>query len=972
MKGVHGFELIKEEEISELKTRAQLYRHKKTGAQILSLINDDENKVFGVTFRTPPWDSTGVAHILEHSVLCGSRKYPVKEPFVELLKGSLQTFLNAFTYPDKTCYPVASQNLKDFYNLIDVYLDAVFYPRITPFVFQQEGWHFELEDSEQPLIYKGVVFNEMKGAYSSPDRLLMEYSQHSLFPDTPYGLESGGDPKRIPDLTYETFRAFHRDYYHPSNARFFFYGDDDPEQRLRIISAYLNDFERKDVDSSVCLQGPFDRPLRLVKSFAGGKGEGERLKGMMTVNWLLSETTPPEMNLALHILEYILVGMPASPLRKALIESGLGEDIAGAGLESELRQMYFSTGLRGIDPENSDRIESLIVNTLSGLVHNGIESQTVEAAVNTVEFQLRENNEGSYPRGLGLMLRALTTWLYDADPLVLLAFEKPLEAVKRRVGSDKRFFESLINDLLVENPHRTTLVLKPDPQFGEKEGERERERLAQARAEMDDRDVSSVIENACELRTLQETPDSPEALAAIPFLKLNDLDKKNKLIPVDVLEEEGTRVLYHDLYTNGIVYLYLAFDLHTLPQRHLPFVPLFGRALLEMGTEREDYVKLSQRISIKTGGIHPQTVTSTAKDGIKGVVYLLLSGKATLPRAGELLNILTDVLLTARFDDKERFKQMVLEEKARQEHRLVPEGHRIVNLRLSAHFTEADWVAEQMRGVSYLFFLRELSRAVDDDWHFVLNTLEEIRRLLANQKGMILNVTIDSEGWSSILPQVREFLDGFSEAPIEEQRWKPVEIPRFEGLVIPSQVSYVGKGANIYRLGYRFHGSSLVINHFLRTGWLWDRVRIQGGAYGALSLFDRFSGTLTFLSYRDPNLQTTLDTYDQTANYLRSIDLTNDELTKGIIGVIGIIDQYMLPDAKGYTSLLRYLSGDDDTGRQRMREEVLETTVAHFKDFGEVLEEVKKNGLVKVLGSQSAMEGGAIDRMEDFEVTKVL
>ncbi len=405
---IEGFERLRTQDIRELRTQAQLFRHVQTGAELLSLVNDDDNKVFGITFRTPPKDSTGVAHILEHSVLCGSRKYPVKEPFVELLKGSLKTFLNAFTYPDKTCYPVASQNAQDFYNLIDVYLDAVFYPRISPFIFQQEGWHLELDDPEGALIYKGVVFNEMKGAYSSPDNVLTEYSQQSLFPDSTYGLDSGGNPKHIIELTFEQFKAFHQKYYHPSNARLYFYGNDDPQRRLRLANEYLKDFERLPVDSTIVLQPPLDRPRRITRSYASAdteSGEGQAVRrGMLTVNWLLTETTDPELTFALHALQYILLGMPGSPLRKALIDSGLGDDIAGVGLESELRQIYFSTGLKGIHPEDADRIEELILKTLEDLATQGIDPQTTEAAMNTIEFRLRENNTGSFPRGLNLML----------------------------------------------------------------------------------------------------------------------------------------------------------------------------------------------------------------------------------------------------------------------------------------------------------------------------------------------------------------------------------------------------------------------------------------------------------------------------------------------------------------------------------------------------------------------------------------
>ncbi|UCF56992.1 MAG: insulinase family protein, partial [Deltaproteobacteria bacterium] len=550
---IHGFERMKEQDIAELKTKAELFQHVKTGAELLSLINDDENKVFGITFRTPPTDSTGVAHILEHSVLCGSRKYPVKEPFVELLKSSLQTFLNAMTYPDKTCYPVASQNVQDFYNLIDVYLDAVFYPRISHFIFQQEGWHIELEKPEEPLIYKGVVFSEMKGAYSSPDSLLAEYSRQSLFPNNSYGFDSGGNPKQIPNLTFEQFKAFHEKYYHPSNARVWFYGDDDPEKRLHLANNYFKNFERLEIDSTVQLQRPFDGPRELSRSFPAGGDDGS--KGMVTLNWLLKETTDRESNLAFHILEYILLGMPGSPLRKALIDSKLGEDLAGEGLGSELRQMYFSTGLKGIDLKDADKIEALILDTLTRLATEGIDPHTVEAALNTIEFNLRENNTGHFPRGLGLMLRALTTWVYEEDPLALIAFEAPLEAVKSRLASKEFFFEEMIDRWFLDNAHRTTLMLKPDEELAKREEKAERKKLGEIRKAMSPAHLQEAITNTSELKHVQETPDSPEALATIPTLRLGDLDKRNKIIPLTFLEQEKTPILYHDLFTNGIAYL---------------------------------------------------------------------------------------------------------------------------------------------------------------------------------------------------------------------------------------------------------------------------------------------------------------------------------------------------------------------------------------------------------------------------------
>lgn len=968
---IHGFELMKEQQIPELKTRAELFRHLRTGAELLSLMNDDENKVFGVAFRTPPSDFTGLPHILEHSVLCGSRKYPVKEPFVELLKGSLQTFLNAMTYPDKTCYPVASQNVKDFYNLIDVYLDAVFYPRLTPFVFQQEGWHFEVEERDKRLIYRGVVFSEMKGAYSSPEALLAEYSRRSLFPDITYGFDAGGDPRQIPGLTFDEFKAFHSRYYHPSNARLFFYGDDEPEKRLHILNGYLKDFEKMDIDSRVPLQAPFGGPIHLTRSFAAGEGE-QGSKGMLTVNWVLEETVKRESNLAFHMLEYILLGMPGSPLRKALIDSNYGEDLAGQGLGAELRQMYFSTGMKGIDVRNAEKIDDLIMETLSRLVKEGIDPRTVEAAVNTLEFALRENNTGSYPRGLALMLRALTTWLYEDDPLAMVAFEAPLEAMKSRIASDQSFFQRMIDRFLLQNPHRSVVLLKPDPEVGMAEEKAELERLENTRSAMSPVDLEEIVLTSRRLKEMQEAPDPPESLAKIPSLKLTDLSKVNKAIPLTFVEGKGTQILYHGLFTSGIVYLDLGFDLHTLPQKFLPYMPLFGRALLEMGTEFEDFVTLTQRISRKTGGIAPSLHTSVLKGSEEDTAWLFLRGKAMLSQSGELLNILRDVLLKVRLDNRERFRQMVLEAKARQEERLVPSGHQIINLRLRAHYSQADWAAEQMKGLSQLLFLRGLAKAVDDSWAQVLTDLEEMRATLVNRNAMLTNVTLDEAGWSRFLPQLNEFLDALPGSPVLMRPWYPERSEPFEGLTMPARVNYVGKGLSLYAMGYRFHGSCHVITRYVRNAWLWDRVRVQGGAYGAFCLFDRLSGILTFVSYRDPNLMRTLEVFDQAARFLETVSLKEDELTKAIIGTIGDIDQYQLPDAKGYTSMVRYLSGETDVERQRIREEVLNTRLEDFRSFARMLEAGKEEGLVKVLGSSVAIEEALAVRPGWLSLLKVL
>ena len=991
---VHGFELIREETVAEVNSRARLWRHARTGAQLLSLENDDENKVFGITFRTTPSDSTGVPHILEHVVLAGSEKYPLKDPFFEMVKGSLATFINAMTFPDKTVYPAASTNLQDFYNLLDVYADAVFHPLMTPEKLAQEGWHFEMESADSPLGFRGIVFNEMKGAYSSPDNLLGRYSQQAVFPDNTYGVDSGGDPAVIPNLTYEQFRRFYETYYHPSNALLYFYGDDDPAERLRRMDDYLRPFDRLEVNSAVALQTPFAAPRQVRYPYSVGaddptEGEGAP-RAFVEVNWLLPEYESPDLVMALSVLSYALMNSPASPLRKALIDSGLGESVLG-GLSNETRQMTFSAGLRGVAVANAAKVEPLILDTLASLAAGGFDPDMIEAALNTIEFRLRENNTGRYPRGLVLLMRALNTWLHGRDPLAPLAFEAPLAALKAALAADPATLSGLIRTHLLDNPHRVTVILEPDRELARRQEAAEAARLAAARAAMTDADVAAVVESTVDLKRRQETPDPPEVLARLPSLGRDDLDPAHKPIPVAESELAGARVLTHDLFTNGIVYLDLGLDLRDLPADLQPFIPLFGRALLEMGTETEDFVKFSQRIGRKTGGIHATTLiapTRATNDERRAtseqrselvtrhsslVTYLVLRGKATLAQAPELLGILRDALLTVRLDNRERFRQMVLEAKAGMEAQLAPGGHALVNTRLRAHFHPAFALEETTGGVSQLLFLRRLAEQVESDWPVVLAQLEAARRALVNRAGVIANVTLDEASYAGFAPRLAEFLGALPSGAADLTGvGTPVRsFPRREGLSFPAQVNYVGKGANLYELGYELDGSIAVINNLLRTGYLMQKVRIQGGAYGAFATFSANSGVLTYLSYRDPNLLNTLAVYDATADYLRGLELSDAELTPAIVGAIGAIDPYLLPDARGYTSLQRTLTNETDDTLQAFRDQVLSTTPADFHRLAGALEQVAATGDVVVLGSAEALEKANGEGV-GLEVTKVM
>lgn len=976
---LHGFELLRDTEIPEIRVRARLYRHAATGAELLSLENDDENKVFGVAFHTPPTDSTGVPHIMEHAVLGGSHSYPLKEPFVQLVKGSFKTFLNAMTGADRTLYPVASTNLQDFYNLVDVYLDAVFHPLITRHHLDQEGWRYDMEGAGEPLTFKGVVYNEMKGAYSSPDSLLYRASQHALFPDNAYRFDSGGDPRAIPDLTYEQFREFHARYYQPSNARFFFYGDDDPAERLRRIDSVIAGFGRQAPSAPVALQPPFAEPRRVYEQYgvdgSEGGGDANAPKTLMLMSWLLPESADTELSMGLSVLSYALIGVQASPLRKALTDSGLGEDVLG-GLSSYLRQMTFSAGMKGLAAGAVDSVEALVLTTLEELAAGGFDPELIEAAVNSIEFSLRENNTGSTPRGLVYFSRALVTWLQGGDPLLPLAFETPLAAVKRNL-QDERYLQELIRAHLLENSHRVTTVLSPDAEYNRRLAAEEAARLAHARARMDDAAVQAVVENTHLLRRLQETPDSPETLALLPRLTLADLEPAVKTIPLEVQTADGAEVLYHDLFTNGIVYLDLGFRMDRLPAELLPYANFFARALTEMGTESEDYVKLSQRIGRQTGGVGAFPFVADRADSPTASAWLFARGKATVAQAPALLAILRDILLTVKLDNRERFRQIVLKSKARLESSLTPAGHSYVDARLRAGYSAAGWAEERMDGIEYLFFVRRLAAQVESDWPGVLAALEAVRAALVNRSGMVANVTLDAGNYADFSAQLAGFLAELPTGTAQAATWPAaLESWQDEGLTIPAQVNYVGKGANLYELGYRYHGSIQPIINYLRTGYLWEKIRAQGGAYGAMCHFSRHSGVLTLLSYRDPNLLRTLEVYDQAAGALRSADLSEDELTRSIIGAISSMDAYQLPDAKGFTSLTRYLLGDSDAVRQKVRDEVLAARPEDFRAFADVLDEVAARGRVAVLGSADALaaanEQRAAAQKTALKVTKVL
>lgn len=936
----HGFKLVEERYIAEVNSNAKLYQHIKTGAELLSLENDDENKSFMVTLVTPPSDDTGIAHILEHSVLAGSKKYPVKEPFVQLLKTSVNTFLNAMTSSDMTMYPVASTNLQDFYNLVDVYMDAVFFPLINEQTFMQEGWHLEAEDENAPLTYKGVVFNEMKAAFSAPDTYMNFITDRTLWTDSPYKYSSGGLPAAITDLTYEQFKNFHETYYHPSNARFVFSGNDDAETRLRLVDEVISQFEAKNVNSEIALQTPFSEPITVVEGYDAGDSPQDGGKTMVSVNWLLPEQNDSDLIYDLSLLSHALVSTSASPLRKALIDSGLGEGLTGSGLGTSSRQATFAVGLKGVKEDDSEKVSAFIMETLGNIAEEGIDKETVKASLNTIEFNMRERNYGSFPRGLANAIIAMRPWIYGGNPLDTLSFDADFEALKNRIANDEDYLESLIGKYLLDNSHRATVIMKPDETVGKERDEAERNRLDKTKEAFNTDDIQKLIEVQNELLVLQQTPDDPAELAKIPTLKLADIERDISITEQEIIEQDGTRIYFHNQPTGGIVYLQVGMNLRTVPADLLPYVELFGESLTRMGTTDEDFVRLTQRIGSKTGGVGASTSLSTKRDGSDYIAYMMVTGKTMHDQSQDLLSIIQDILLTVDLDNQSRFKQIVLERKVRAERFVNYAGHAVASGRIRAQLSETAWASDILSGTEHLFFLRDLVEKVDTDWDSVLASLEAVRDLLVNREQMVVNVTMEDKHWANFKTQLDNFLTALPKKSLETAQWSTAEDVPYEALTLPAQVSFNAKVANLYELGYELDGSISVITKHLSREYIWQHIRVMGGAYGGNISFSPSTGIIGYLSWRDPNISKTLATFDGTADYLINLEMSDEDVEKAVIGAIGTLDSYDLPDAKGRKAFMRHLLGYTDEMRQSYRDQVLDTTIDDFRQFGEVLAKI--------------------------------
>jgi len=953
----HGFKCVHQEKIKELNALALQFEHEKTGAELLVMECDDDNKVFSVTFRTPPANDRGVAHILEHSVLCGSRKYPVKEPFVELMKGSLQTFLNAMTFPDKTMYPVASRNQKDLYNLMNVYLDAVLHPRITEETFMQEGWHYELEDPDGPISYKGVVFNEMKGVFSSPESVLDRYLAHSLFPKTTYGYESGGDPAVIPDLTYEEFKDFHQRYYHPSNSRIFLYGDGNTDDYLKFLhEEYLNGFDRVEVDSQVGIQRRFSKPKWKEVPYAVSKDESLEKKTFVVVGLKLDKSTDYEHCLYMEILSHILLGTSGSPLRKALLESNLGSEVIGGGFDDNRVETLFAVGMKGADKEDAQKIVDLIFETLENLAENGIDENQVLASVNTVDFKLREANFGGFAKGIVYNIQALGSWLYGGNPLSHLKYDRLMKKIKKKSGH----FEKLIRKYLLNNKHHSVVVLVPKPGLGEKQEAKVRKQLRQMKASLAEPEIQHLVKTTHTLQERQMQPDPPEALATLPRLTLDDVGKIAPDYPCEIKNGSAPKILFHDLFTNKIAYTQMCFNLETVPQDKIQYLSLLGRLVMGMGTNKRDYVEMGQQIGIRTGGISSSDFSTVSlKDRHRIISCLNLNGTALVEQVDDLFDLIEELLGERNFDNHKRLVEIIRSAKANMEASIVPNGNHYVMSRLQSYHSRLGRYDELLEGITYFRFLEDLLVRVEKDPAEVADCFREVAKYVFTRDNLLANITCTSKEYKKVEKRLRGIADLLPDVsyPVAELEFGPVDLN--EAFVTASTVQYVGKAINLYDNGFEFSGQFDVLKALLRTVYLWDHVRVKGGAYGSSLSFDLYTGDLALVSYRDPNLAETLQVYDDIPKFLHQLEMSGEEFEKIVIGCAGKLDPPLTPDRKGSLAKIEHLTGLTHEFKQRRFEELLSTRLDDIREYAGLFETIRDKGTVCALGNESKIKNSA-------------
>lgn len=949
----YGFKFLNKEYLNEVNSDAYLLEHVETGARVFALKNDDHNKTFSIGFRTPATDSTGVPHILEHTVFCGSRKFRVKDVLTEMIKGSLQTFINAFTFPDKTMYPFSTRNKKDYFNLMDVYLDAVFYPLLDENMFKQEGWHYELDSKEDEIKYKGVVYNEMKGAFSSPQQVLYRYIQKTLYPNTAYGVESGGDPEDIPKLTYKAFKDYHSKYYHPSNSYIYFYGDAPLEEELKFIQDnYLNDFKLLEIDSHIDKQKTLEKPVHETVYYPVSEDDTDDEKSMMAISQTISEFDDKETIFASELLVEALYKNEASPLRKALIEKNISHDIMPV-FEEELRQPFASIVLMNTDEKHWETFENTYNNTLKKIIGQGIEKDLLRAVLNEFEFSLREEKNAPL-RGLWYSIRAFKFWLYDKSPIEALQVENIINTIKKKVD-EGNYFEDILKKYFLENNHKSFIKLLPSKTLAKEKEKAVKTKLNNYKNSLSETQLNQLVVETKRLKDEQNAPNTKEGLKSLPKLSINDVSPDVEKIDSRIISKEKPFIMYHNLITNKIAYLGLYFDTKNLDADELGYLNILGKLMTNSGTKKSSYSDIAKKISTYTGGIDFKfkTVENVKTKASKNM--FALRTKIIIDRYKKLCELLTELLSETTFEDYDRIKKLLKNEKSKMEQQLINRSHLFVIRRLSAYTSNSGKEDEIVNGVDYYSKIKKAIKEFDENPEKFVNKLKNIKSKILTKDNLYANLTVDIEHKDeaiSVINDISKVLPQNSDSPTGKKdalRFNPNE-----ALSSSSQVQYVGIGANIYEKGLNYSGSFEVLMNYLDNSYLWDKVRVLGGAYGCFTVFHKDTGSFSIVSYRDPNLKETYQVYEDLSKHLADLKLDEEDFSNLIISSAN--DPLLSPATKAKKAFIDYLTGFNYEDELRIKKEILKSKLDDVKSYSGFFKRLATEGYRCVYGGESKIK----------------
>lgn len=954
------YEILDEHRVEDVQSDGFILRHKKSGARIAILSNNDDNKVFYIGFRTPPEDETGVPHIIEHTTLCGSKKFPVKDPFIELAKGSLNTFLNAMTYPDKTVYPVASCNDQDFKNLMDVYLDAVFNPNITKYeeIFKQEGWHYELTGKDDELKINGVVYNEMKGAYSSPDEVLSSQIYRSLFPDNTYSKDSGGNPEYIPKLTYEAYLDFYHKYYHPSNSYIYLYGDMDVVERLEWLDKeYLSLYDYKKVNSEINKQPAFDKIKNVEAQYSITMDDSQENKTYLSYNRVVGDTLDEMLYQAFDVLDYALVSSPGAPVKQALIDAGIGDDVYGS-YDAGILQPVFSFVAKNANASQADEFESIIENTLKEVVKTGINKEALLAGINSSEFKFREADFGQFPKGLLFGLNCLDSWLFDdMKPFIHLECLGTFAKLRKAVDTD--YFEKLIQEYLLDNTHGSSVTVKPKRGLGNEREEVLAKELSDYKASLSDEEIKKLIEDTEHLKKYQEEPSSDEDLRKLPMLTRADM-KKNAM-PFSNIEDEllDVKVVRHDIESNGIDYISFLFDAGDFAQSELGYLGFFTNALGLVSTEKYSYTDLANATNIYTGGISTGTASHPdIKDRNNFVFKLEVKLKVLEKNLDKALELMEQMLLSSDFTDTKRLGELVAQIKARLQANLSSSGHLVAAMRSMSSFSRYALYQDELKGVAFYRSICRIEKELSESPKNVSDKLAAIAKKLFARNRMLISFTGNNEAYGNAKPSLEKVIAGFDKMSAVGNQAEVHFNTAKEAFIDASQIQYVAKTGDFICEGYEYTGALRLLRVILSYDYLWINVRVKGGAYGCMNTFLR-SGESYFVSYRDPNLSDTLDVYDRIPEYIKNFSPDERDMTKYIIGTFSALDTPMNPEAKGSRSLSAYLEGITYEQIQKERNEILNAQPEDIRRLADLVEAVLKKDSICVIGNENMIKESA-------------